>query len=111
MDSSDESYYMVTTTVKEMMYVSGQTYFDIKYEYEFHGDESSQKMIHPLYMKEDADGVTVDADGVIVIKNAMTKIMVDYLLMESTELQQVTGTSTAQHYRTQIMMNLNRLWD
>lgn len=104
MDSRDPSYCMVGIKVDELLYVSGQTVYDIGYTYTYHGEESSRKMIQPLYKEE-------DYDGVIVIKNAMTEIMVEYLLKDTDDLQQVTGTTTAQHYRLQIMRNLNMLWD
>lgn len=102
-DSSDPSFCMVGITVKEKM-SSGKEYFDITYTYSFEGNEEMRQFVQPLYKSE-------DSDGVIVVKNAMTELMVDYLLKEPEELEKVSGTSTAQHYRTVIMENLCRLWD
>lgn len=103
-NSHDESRCMVEIVVDEKRYVSGQTYYDMKFIYTYEGDEATRKLIQPFYMEE-------DSDGVIVLKNTMTEIMVTYLLMNSEELQKVSGTSTAQHYRLQIMKGLINLWD
>ncbi len=98
-DSNDTSYYMVTVTVDEKMYISGKTYYDIMYDY-------------TLYNKLDATPYFLDVmEAVFVLKNQMTEIMVNYLLSESEELVKVSGTSTAQHYRYLIMMNLSKLRD
>jgi len=98
----DTSFCMVTITVNEKT-VNETSYFDITYTHTFHGDEASRPFVEPL----DDD----DKDGVIVVKNAMTQIMVDYLLAEPEELVKVSGHTTAQHYRTLIMKNLAQLWD
>lgn len=101
--SRDESFCIVNITVKEKT-VDEKSYFDITYTHTFEGDEESRPFCEPW---DDDD----DKDGVIVVKNAMTQIMVDYLLADPEELVKVSGFSTAQHYRTIIMKNLSRLWD
>ena len=99
----DDSFCIVNITVNEKT-VGGNTYFVITYTHTFEGDEASRPFVEPW----DEDD---DKDGVIVVKNAMTQIMVDYLLSDPEELEKVSGTSTAQHYRTIIMKNLGKLWD
>ena len=47
----------------------------------------------------------------IVYKNAMTEIMVTYLLDSNEKLAKVSGASTPQCYRALIMLNLAKLWD
>ncbi len=98
----DTSFCMVYITVNEKT-IDEKTYFDITYTHTFHGDEESRPFVEPW----DED----DKDGVIVVKNAMTQIMVDYLLAEPEDLVKVSGTSSAQQYRTIIMKNLSQLWD
>lgn len=98
---SDESYCMITVNVEEKMHVSGQSYYDITYDYEYVGLESSKQFIHPF----------MEDNGVIVYKNKLSEIMIEYLLSDSEELQKVSGKSTAQHYRTFIMLNLKVLCD
>ena len=73
--------------VDEKVYITGKTYYDITYC----KPDSSMK--------------------VLVLKNQMTEIMVNYLLSDSEELVKVSGTSTAQHYRYLTMINLSKLWD
>ena len=102
-DPNDPSFCTVEINVKEKT-ISGREYFEIEYAYTFEGKEESRRFVQPLYMSD-------DADGVIVVKNAMTEIMVNYLLKEPEELVKVSGTSTAQHYRTIIMESLNQMWD
>jgi hypothetical protein len=94
---------MVFITVNEKT-IGEKTYFDITYTHTFEGDEESRPFVEPW---DDDD----DKDGVIVVKNAMTQIMVDYLLADPEELVKVSGTSSSQQYRTIIMKNLSRLWD
>ena len=107
-DSFDQSYYNITVTVEEKLYTDNKTYYDISYSYEFNGESSSRKYIHPFYSrKEDVES----APGVIIFKNKMTEIMVEYLLNDSKALEQLSGTTTAQCYRTNIMLTLSRLWD
>ncbi len=101
-DPSDESYYTITIKVDEKMYISGQTYYDIIFDYKFEGLESSKQFIHPLYMEK-------DPNSVVIYKNKMTQIMVDYLLSDPDDLVKVTDTSNVQHYRTLIMLNLKRI--
>ena len=52
-----------------------------------------------------------DSSGVIVHKNEMTKIMIDYLLMDNEELSKYSGLTCVNRYRQNIMRNLENLWD
>ena len=109
-DSNDQSYYIIRATVEEKLLSDNQTYYDISYTYDFNGSASSKRKLHPFYNSNpEEDGV--GSNGVIIFKNKMTEIMVEYLLHTSEELETLSGTSTAQCYRTAIMINLERLWD
>jgi len=105
---SDKSYYIINVKVEEKLYSNGKYYYDISYEYKFTGLETSKQKIHPFYNCQDEG---IDNEGVIVCKNKMTEIMVEYLLADSEELEKVSGSSTAQCYRTCIMLSLAKLWD
>ena len=107
-DSNDKSYYNVDIKVEEKLYVDGKSYYDISYNYEFNGDKNSRNKIHPFY---DGKEIQEDAEGVIIIKNKMTEVMVEYLLSTSEELEKETGFTAAQAYRTCIMLSLAKLWD
>jgi ribosomal protein L31 len=107
-DSYDKSHYDVNIKVEEKLYVDGKSYYDISYEYKFNGDKNSKQKIHPFYNGKE---IKEDAEGVIIFKNKMTEIMVEYLLYSTEELEKVSGTTTAQCYRTNIMLGLAKLWD
>jgi len=107
-DSNDKSYYNVNIKVEEKLYVDGKSYYDIGYEYVFNGDKNSRNKIHPFY---DGKEIQEDAEGVIITKNKMTEVMIEYLMYSSEELEKVSGTTTAQAYRTCIMLSLAKLWD
>ena len=100
-DSSDNSYCNIIITVIEHLYNDGNTYYEINYEYEYNGLESSKMTICP----------EVTFNGVIILKNKMTEIMVEYLLADPKELSKVSGASTQQCYRTNIILSLDRMWD
>ena len=107
-DSNDKSYYNIGIKIEEKLYVTGKSYYDISYEYVFNGDKNSRNKINPFY---DGKEIHEDAEGVIIIKNKMTEIMIEYLLYSDEELENVSGTTTAQAYRTNIMSGLAKLWD
>jgi hypothetical protein len=105
---SDKSYYIIHVKVEEKIYSNDKYYYDISYKYKFEGLETSKKIIHPFYNGKDE---CFDNEGVIVYKNKMTEVMVEYLLADSEELEKESGSSTAQCYRTCIMLSLEKLWD
>ena len=107
-DSNDKSYYNIGIKIEEKLYVTGKSYYDISYEYVFNGDKNSRNKIHPFY---DGREIQEEDEGVIIIKNKMTEIMIEYLLYSDEELENVSGTTTAQAYRTNIMSGLAKLWD
>ena len=51
-----------------------------------------------------------ESSGVIVHKNEMTKIMIDYLLMDNDELRKYSGLTEINTYRQTIIRNLQNLW-
>jgi len=107
-DSSDKSYYNINVIVEEKLYSNGKSYYDISYKYKFDGDKNSRDKIHPFY---DGKEIQEDAEGVIIMKNKMTEIMVEYLCSNDKELEELSGATTAQAYRTCIMLGLAKLWD
>jgi hypothetical protein len=94
-NDKNESY--ITVKVDELVYITGKSYYDIKYDC---------TDVHPEF-----PGLTDVLEGVVVLKNKMTEIMVDYVLSDSEELVKVSGTSSAQHYRYLTMINLSKLCD
>lgn len=107
-DPDDSSYYNITINITEIHYTNGLVYYDIRYYYHFTGVHSSKKQIHPFYRNPDE---IASSDGVIVIKNKMTETMTTFLLADTEILQKLSGLTTAQTYRTNIMLMLSMLWD
>ena len=107
----DKSFYTIHVEVQEKLYKSGKSYYDISYIYEFEGNEKSRMVLHPFYSDEDEKILDAVAEGVIVYKNKMTEIMIEYLLLDSEELEKITNLITAQSYRTNIMLSLAKFWD
>lgn len=106
-NKNDESYYMVTVTVNELLYITGKSYYDITYDCTLYNFNPMEPDVNPEFAGSLADVL----EGVLVLKNKMTEIMVDYVLSDTEELVKVSGTSTAQHYRYLTMINLSKLWD
>jgi hypothetical protein len=106
----DPSFYMINIKVQEKLYKSGKSYYDISYHYQFEGIEENRMILHPFY-NDDNENIMDHAEGVIVYKNKMTEIMIDYLLLDSEELEKVSILTTAQTYRTNIMLSLAKFWD
>jgi len=107
-NQSDKSFYTINVKIEENLYTDGKSYYDISYKYKFEGDEKSKKTIHPFYNGKNLEDNT---SGVIIYKNKLTEIMVEYLLLNNKELEKVSGISTSQCYRTNIMLSLSKFWD
>jgi hypothetical protein len=106
---SDE-HYVVTVTVKELLYSDGKTYMDIHYDFDAKMKDTRQHIVtHPFYDSEVSDFLTYD--GEIIARNPMTAMMVEYLLMEDAELAKFTGNTTPQDYKHKIMLSLAYFWD
>lgn len=107
-----DEHYVVTVTVKELLYSDGKQYMDVHYKFDasmVEDDRGRHIATHPLYGSDVNDLLTYE--GEIIAKNPMTEIMVDYLLMEDAELTKVTGHTTAPDYKHKIMLSLSYLWD
>ena len=86
----------VTVSIREFKYEDQKIYYYIDYSY----DPKEQDILDKEY-----------EDGVIVFKNSMVTNMVNYLLMDDSELCQFTGLTTTSDYRKFIMQSLSLFWD
>ena len=95
-------------TVLHKKYENGNEYYYIDYTYTFPEDQvqNIQNRAHPFHKYPKGE-----VNGVIVFKNAVTDSLVNYLLMDDTELYPYTGTTTPMAYRKIIMKTLDTLWD
>jgi hypothetical protein len=103
------SVYSCTVKMEVNSYTSGeQTKYKINYHYTVpEGEPSGQdNPAHPFYQKR-----VDDVSGVIVIQNAVTRPMVEYLMMSDSVLSHNTGTTTPMQYRKVLMNCLDSLWD
>lgn len=109
-DNQEAHYCNLRIAVIEMMYESGQVYYDISYYYTFSDETEKSKRAHPFFYNKkiiESD----DINGVIIIKNKMTESMVEYLLMDADKLSKCIGNTWWIQYKIKIMESLNLLWD
>jgi hypothetical protein len=110
-------YYNVNITVKELLYDTGILYYEINYKYEYvssalYSDDINQKykkIIHPFYGYSIENYMTYSKE--IVVKNSLTSLMIEYILMDYDQLQKVSGATTAQKYKQTTMVALSFFWD
>jgi len=113
----NSSYYLTTITVKELKYENGQHYWDITYVNKFIPEPHSSQELNSAFEKDSHpfSGSNIknfmDYQGDIVFKNPMTSIMIEYLLMDYDQLALVSGATTPQRYKKNIMWSLSYFWD
>ena len=109
-----DPYYLVEILVKELKYENENYYYDLTYNYKFissieRSEEYNYKLklsLHPFYDKKHCE-----CTGVIVFKNEMITKMIEYLLMSDSDLKSISGLTTTQNYRVNIMNSLEIFWD
>ena len=115
--SESTFHYLSTITVKELEYEDGSHYWDIEYVNKFiPGTTDStesivklKKITHPFYGSQVQDFMEYQGD--IILKNPLTSIMVEYLLMDYDKLALLSGVTTPQRYKQNIMWSLSYFWD
>jgi len=114
----DNSHYIVNIIVKDLKYEDGNQYYDISYNFYFVKSEKNsineqnnfKKLSHPFNLNPYIDSFQ-EYEGDIIVKNEMTDIMIEYLLMDDDKLSKFTGHTTTQKYRQNIMWSLCMFWD
>lgn len=113
--SHKTNYFDITFIIKDTHFK-----YDITYLWEF-SDSILNSPIHYLKNRiypfpindycEDCQ-ISFDKEGVILKKNSLTKLMIQYLLMDDDELkEQNIGNTHPQYYRVNIMKSLGLFWD
>ena len=112
-DITNIPHYNIKIIVKELEYENKKICFDITYKYKFikSDDISNFENDTVLVNAHPFQHNIESADGDIIIKNAMTEKMIEYLLMDENELVKESGYSTAQRYRVNIMNSIALFWD
>tara|TARA_Y100000590_G_scaffold470585_1_gene666607 strand:- start:5789 stop:6172 length:384 start_codon:yes stop_codon:yes gene_type:complete len=72
---------------------------------------SIEDVKRPCPFADSSDDTKSSYEGVIVIRNDMTKEMVRFLMMDDDELAKYTGCTTPNHYRKLIMVQITKFWD
>ena len=107
-DTRPEYYCDTKIDIKEIKYNYNQVvYYDISYTYRYSHDSLEAYKTNPFNYSIN----NIDNDGVIIIKNEMTSIMVKYLLMPPEELAAFIGDACAIQYKINIMGSLAKFWD
>ena len=96
----------------------GSEVFQIYIEYTFKNTETNEiftrdpdKIISPHPFSKCSPQEKELAGGDIIIRNSMTKEMVNYMMMDDSELSKFSGRNTPQTYRTHIIQALVKMWD
>ncbi len=106
------NYCLVSISVEEKL-SGGHIIYDISYTYKFSENlnkDLESKRSHPFYY---SNIITkqCDLDGVITIKNNLTEKLVEFLLMDESELIPLIGSTWWMQYKIKIMESLSLLWD
>ena len=107
-DNNELYYCNVTINIKELKYSNGIIHYDISYLYTYSDNLEQSKQCNPFYYSSDIYNSN-DMYGVIIIKNEMTTIMVEYLMMDFDELQKYCGSTWSMQYKIYIMTMLTLL--
>ena len=124
------TYCNVNINVKKFYYnqdihtESVRYYYDITYSYDYidggnnisySADFNPYSLLtiqttNPFYYYKDK--ISEDSlEGVIILSNRVTNALVEYLLMEDTDLEREIHNNNIIQYRTQLMYSLSTFWD
>lgn len=96
-------HYIINITIKEYKY--NNVYYNITYIYTFIKSPYMNKFQNSLY-KTNFSNINENHKHNIVLKNRLTKQMINYLLMEDNALKEFIGNTPPQKYRLNIMKAL-----
>jgi len=115
-------HYLLKVSVKDLEYEDGKKYFDITYECNFIPCEKLSEKVNNDFKKgsypfnelkqfETYKGEFDNYEGEIIYNNLLTSQMVNFLLMDYEELEKVSGLSTVQRYKINIILSIRNFWD
>lgn len=97
----------VIVRIEEKHY-DGKTYYHITFNSRFSDDTENSS--HPFLLPNLQD-LSDFMDGTIIVKNKLTSVMIEFLLMDDTELSKHSGNTSPIDYRTNILRNIVTFWD
>ena len=107
----ENPHFIVTITVKELEYDNGSHYYDITYYSKFIPSNCMDAKTNNIFRSRCAPLTDGLSEGVIVYKNQLISKMIEYLLMDYEKMYEITGYSTVQQYKRNIMIGLMNFWD
>ena len=87
-------------------YHNGKKYYDISYTWIC---QNGNILHHPFY--DDREFLDNSRSGDIVFKNSLSEKMIEFLVMDNSELDKHCGMTTALTYKKQIIKSLSMFWD
>jgi hypothetical protein len=104
-----ELYCDLKVSVREETYhEKSDTFYYISYDYSY-GTQPDSKKLHPFFGKPRL--YTDHSDGEIIVKNKISEAQVEYLLMDTKELEKHTGNTCVYRYIMVIMKQIMLAWD
>ncbi len=104
----EDNYCLVKIKIEDIEYIeSKKIYYYISYDYKF-GDKSNM-MSHPFFGNKEM--LENNYEGEIIVKNELSKILIEFLLMDENNLKDKTGFTTTYNYRSSIMKMITHIWD
>jgi len=105
-DNINKPYHKFTININEIEY-NGKLYYEIKLipsENYSHEQNYTYDLSHPFASFFNSN---VKLESFIVYKNSLTQILTEFLLMEYIDLEQISGATTAERYKVDIIKILS----
>ena len=98
-----DHYCDVGVQIDENLYEDGNVFYYITYTYTYSHELEESYLANPLFYKD-------DKDDIIIVKNELSDILCNYLLMDLDELAKYSGYVTPTCYKSSIMRIPLDLW-
>lgn len=113
--SEDPRYYCDTTfIVKKNRYTTGEEFYYITCKSKYSLENKLCLTCSPFYddmINGESKTEKCYSDVLIIVSNAMSDMMVKFLLMEFDELSKLSGNVSGMNYKLSIIKSLCHFWD
>ena len=107
-----DTYCDVEITVYHRLHDNDRETYDIQYKCTYSHNTPLCKTLNPFFGGWDGGASSSDCrHGDTISANEMTEKMIEFLMMDTTELEKYSGLSTAERYRANIMCSFTYFWD
>jgi hypothetical protein len=109
-NSNTNNYCEITISIEKLF--TDHTHYGIKYKYDFENKDYPVN-IHPdnPFLNLNFKKFNFYTDNFKIVKNEFTDKMIEFLLLEDSELSQYTGTITPIQYKLSILISLQNFID